>query len=237
MTTAGYPAPSLGWKGHLPRGITFTDHGNGTASFGGTPTGPAVADLDILATNATGTTAQAFTLTVKPAQTTLAGGNRLAATPDGLGYWISGPNGSVANYGTAANYGSMAGKHLNDPIVGIAATPDGKGFWLVATDGGVFSFGDAQFYGSTGAIRLNQPIVGIASTLDGKGYWLVASDGGVFSFGDAQFHGSTGNIRLNKPVVGMSATPSGTATGWSPPTVGSSPSVTPSSTARPGTSG
>ena len=209
VTTAGYPAPSLGWKGTLPPGITFTDHGNGTASFGGTPTGPAVADLDILATNATGTTAQAFTLTVKPAQTTLAGGNRLAATPDGLGYWISGPNGSVANYGTAANYGSMAGKHLNDPIVGIAATPDGKGFWLVATDGGVFSFGDAQFYGSTGAIRLNQPIVGIASTLDGKGYWLVASDGGVFSFGDAQFHGSTGNIRLNKPVVGMSATPSG----------------------------
>ena len=210
VSSQGYPTPSLGWTGSLPSGLAFVDHGNGTGTLSGTPTSAGTTHLTWEAANASGEVSQGFTLTVNPkVTTTLAGGNRLAATPDGLGYWMAGSNGSVANYGTAANYGSMAGRHLNDPVVGIAATPDGKGYWLVATDGGVFSFGDAQFYGSTGAIRLNQPIVGITSTLDGKGYWLVASDGGVFSFGDAQFHGSTGNIRLNKPVVGMSATPSG----------------------------
>jgi hypothetical protein len=220
VTAGGYPAPSLGWSGTLPPGLSFKDNGNGTATISGTPTGAWLADLGILATNASGTVTNAFTLTVVPApapappppattSTSLAGGGRLAATPDGLGYWVVGSNGSVTNYGSAVNYGSMAGKHLNQPIVGIAATPDGKGYWLVATDGGIFSFGDAQFYGSTGSIKLNKPIVGITSTLDGKGYWMVASDGGVFSFGDAAFHGSTGSIKLNQPVVGMSPTPSG----------------------------
>jgi hypothetical protein len=224
VSSQGYPTPSLGWIGTLPAGLAFVDHGNGTGTLSGTPTSAGTTHLTWEAANASGEVSQSFTLTVNPkvtstlgggtttpasGTTTLAGGTRLAATPDGLGYWIAESTGSLAFYGTAVNYGSMAGKPLNKPIVGIAATPDGKGYWLVASDGGVFTFGDAQFYGSTGAIRLNQPIVGIASTLDGKGYWLVASDGGVFSFGDAQFHGSTGAIRLNKPVVGMSATPSG----------------------------
>jgi hypothetical protein len=217
VTATGYPVPSLGWSGTLPPGLTFTDNKNGTATIAGTPTQAWLADLGILATNAVGTVTSPLTLTVSAAPaptaptyaTTLAGGNRLAATPDGEGYWIVSPNGSVATYGTAVNYGSMAGKHLNKPIVGIAATPDGKGYWMVATDGGIFSFGDAHFYGSTGSIKLNQPIVGITSTLDGNGYWMVASDGGVFSFGDARFHGSTGSMKLNKPIVGMSSTPSG----------------------------
>ena len=69
------------------------------------------------------------------------------------------------------------------------------------------------------------------------GYSLVASDGGIFAFGAAKFFGSTGNIKLNKPIVGMAYTPSGSATGWWPPTAASSPSVTPSSTAPPATSG
>jgi hypothetical protein len=102
-------------------------------------------------------------------------------------------------------YGSMAGKALNSPIVGLASTPDGGGYWLVAADGGVFSFGNAQFYGSEGSVKLNAPIVGIASSPDGLGYWLVASDGGIFAFGDAGYHGSMGGTRLNQPVVGMAA--------------------------------
>ena len=105
---------------------------------------------------------------------------------------------------------------------------------MVASDGGIFSFGDAAFHGSTGAMTLNQPIVGMASTPSGDGYWLVASDGGIFSFGDAAFHGSTGAMTLNQPIVGMTvdARPA-TATGSSRPTAGSSPSVTPRSTAPP----
>jgi beta-glucanase (GH16 family) len=121
------------------------------------------------------------------------------------GYWTVTADGGVSTRGSAAFYGSMYGKKLNKPIVGMAATPSGKGYWLVASDGGIFAFGDASFYGSTGSISLNKPIVGMAATP--KGYWLVASDGGIFAFGDAGFFGSTGSIELNQPIVGMSATP------------------------------
>jgi hypothetical protein len=138
-----------------------------------------------------------------------AGATGVAVTPDGTGYWVLGPTGSLSSYGSAVNYGSMAGKLLNAPIVGMAATPDGNGYWLVGSDGGVFAFGDAAFYGSTGGTHLNQPVVGMTSTPDDKGYWLVASDGGVFAFGDAAFYGSTGGTHLSQPVVGMAATPDG----------------------------
>jgi hypothetical protein len=135
-------------------------------------------------------------------------GGGVAATPDGKGYWVVSPTGTVSAAGDATVFGSLTGK-LAAQIVGIAATPDGKGYWLVGADGGVFAFGDASFFGSEGAVHLAQPVVGIASTVDGLGYWLVASDGGVFSFGDAAFHGSEGGIQLAQPVVGMAATPDG----------------------------
>jgi hypothetical protein len=125
-------------------------------------------------------------------------------------YWEDASDGGVFSFGRAKFYGSMGGRHLNEPMVGMAATPDCKGYWLVASDGGVFSFGDATFYGSMGAHHLNKPIVGMESTPDGKGYWLVASDGGIFSFGDAAFFGSTGSLRLNAPVVAMEDVPNGT---------------------------
>ncbi len=125
------------------------------------------------------------------------------------GYWIVASDGGMFSFGNAQYHGSMGGRHLNAPVVGMAATSDHQGYWLVASDGGMFSFGDAKFHGSMGARRLNKPIVGMAATPDGGGYWLVASDGGIFSFGDAKFHGSMGARRLNKPVVGMAATPDG----------------------------
>ncbi|HVL93631.1 MAG TPA: SpoIID/LytB domain-containing protein [Acidimicrobiales bacterium] len=123
------------------------------------------------------------------------------------GYWVLAPDGGVFPFGAATFHGSMGGRRLNRPIVGMAPTPSGRGYWLVASDGGIFAFGDAVFRGSTGAIRLNQPIVGMAPTPSGSGYWLVASDGGVFSFGDAVFRGSLpgigapGPARAIQPVV------------------------------------
>ncbi|MHB8294781.1 MAG: SpoIID/LytB domain-containing protein, partial [Acidimicrobiales bacterium] len=125
------------------------------------------------------------------------------------GYWLSGSAGGIHPFGAASTYGSMAGRPLDKPIVGMAATPSGTGYWLVASDGGIFAFGDAGFHGSMGGRPLNKPIVGMAATPSGRGYWLVASDGGVFAFGDAGFHGSMGGRPLNKPIVGMAATPSG----------------------------
>ena len=157
----------------------------------------------------------------------------MASTPSTHGYWLVASDGGIFAFGDAQFYGSTGALHLNEPIVGMAATPDGGGYWLVASDGGIFAFGDAQFYGSTGALHLNEPIVGMAATPDGGGYWLVASDGGIFTYGDARFYGSTGALHLNEPIVGMAATAAEAATGWWPPTVASSPSVTRSSSARP----
>ena len=133
----------------------------------------------------------------------------VAATADGLGYWVVAADGGIFSYGNAAFEGSTGGIHLNAPIVGMAATPTGRGYWLVAYDGGVFAFGDAPFEGSMGGRQLNQPIVGMAATPTGRGYWLVASDGGIFAFGDAVFAGSMGGRQLNQPIVGMAATATG----------------------------
>jgi len=129
----------------------------------------------------------------------------MASTPDSSGYWLADAAGDVYSHGSAVNYGSMAGMHLNASITHIVSTPDGNGYWLVASDGGIFTFGDAPFYGSMGGQHLNAPVVDIAPTADGNGYWLVASDGGVFSFGDARFQGSMGGQHLNDPIVGISA--------------------------------
>jgi hypothetical protein len=125
------------------------------------------------------------------------------------GYWTATADGRVLPFGAAQSAGSLAGRRLNAPIVGMAPTPSGGGYWLLGADGGVFSFGDARFFGSTGDMKLNRPVVRLEATPTGKGYWLVASDGGMFAFGDAAFFGSTGGMKLNQPVVGMAATPTG----------------------------
>ena len=140
---------------------------------------------------------------------TLANVTHLGASGGVGGYWIDASDGGVFSFGDAHFFGSMGGKPLNQPMVGMVGTHDAQGYWTVASDGGVFSFGDAQFYGSTGSIRLNKPVVGMAATPDGNGYWLVASDGGIFAYGDAGFYGSTGSLNLNKPVIGMVPTHDG----------------------------
>ena len=117
----------------------------------------------------------------------------------------------------------------------MAVTPDGGGYWLVASDGGIFTFGDAAFFGSTGAMHLNKPIVGMAATPDGRGYWLVASDGGHLHLRRRQVLRLDGRQALEPADRrhGGHATRA-TATGWWPPTAGSSPSDDASSSAPPG---
>jgi len=125
------------------------------------------------------------------------------------GYWSTTADGSVYSFGGAPYLGSMGGKALAAPMIGMTPTPSRGGYWQLSSDGGIFSFGDAAFHGSTGAMKLNKPVVGMASTPSGRGYWLVASDGGIFSFGDARFAGSTGAMTLNQPIVGMAPTKTG----------------------------
>jgi len=190
-------------SGVMPPGVALSP----TGTISGVPADAGTFVVDVMVTDSWGRdSAEALTLVVVP---TSLNSRRMASTPDGKGYWIAAADGTVSAFGDAHPYGSMADKHLNQPIVGIADTPDGGGYWMVATDGGVFAFGDAPYLGSEGGHHLNQPIVGMAATPDGKGYWLVASDGGVFTFGDAGFFGSTGSWHLNQPVVGMAATPDG----------------------------
>jgi hypothetical protein len=213
ITTNGLPTPALsvssgtGQSG-LPEGVTFLDNGNGTASLEGVAPAPGIFTFTISAYNGVSPSAtQAFTLVI---QDSLSGGARMAALPNGTGYWIVHPDGGVFSYGAARLSGSLPGLgiHVNN-IVGIAATPDGMGYWLVGSDGGVFAFGDASYLGSMGGKALNKPAIAIAASPDGRGYWLVASDGGVFTFGDASFAGSMGGVPLNAPVVAMTADPVG----------------------------
>ena len=126
------------------------------------------------------------------------------------GYWEVASDGGIFAFGGAPFYGSMGGKPLNQPIVGIASTPTGTGYWQVASDGGLFAFGDAGFHGSMGGKPLNKPIVGMAPTPTGGGYWEVASDGGLFAFGNAPFYGSMGGKKISAPIVQMIAAPTGT---------------------------
>ena len=133
--------------------------------------------------------------------------------PNGIGFYLVGQDGGVYNFGDARFFGSMGGKPLAKPVVGMAVTPDNKGYWLVAQDGGVFTFGDARFFGSMGGKPLAKPVVGIAANPTGAGYYLVASDGGVFTFGDAKFFGSAGALKLVAPVTGIGLGPSVPFTG------------------------
>ena len=132
-----------------------------------------------------------------------------AVSSAGAGYWEVASDGGIFAFGSATFAGSMGGKPLNAPIVGVAATPTGNGYWEVASDGGLFAFGAAQFYGSMGGKPLNAPIVGMTAMPTGKGYWEVASDGGIFAFGSATFDGSMGGKPLNAPIVGLATTPTG----------------------------
>jgi hypothetical protein len=85
--------------------------------------------------------------------------------PPATGYWEVASDGGIFAFGNAAFDGSMGGKPLNKPIVGMAPTPTGGGYWEVASDGGIFAFGNAAFDGSMGGKPLNKPIVDMAASL------------------------------------------------------------------------
>ena len=63
----GYPAPVLAESGPLPRGLTFTDNGNGTAVIAGTPAAGSRGcyRIAITATNASGTATRHFKIIVR----------------------------------------------------------------------------------------------------------------------------------------------------------------------------
>jgi hypothetical protein len=148
-----------------------------------------------------------------------------AAPAGGAGLWLAGRDGGVFAFGSVPYLGSMAGRRLNAPVVGMAATPRGHGYWLTGADGAIFAFGSAPYLGSVASIEAHggagtsgglvassgalPPVVGMAATPDGRGYWQVTSDGGIIGFGSAAFLGSMHGRLLQAPIVGMAATPDG----------------------------
>ena len=71
VTTSASPVSSIIEKKKLPKGVTFVDNGNGTATIAGQPVKAGVHHLTIRATFGTGTTkyvvSQVLTLTVEHA--------------------------------------------------------------------------------------------------------------------------------------------------------------------------
>ena len=67
IQATGYPPPALAESGPLPRGLTFTDNGNGTAMIAGTPAAGSRGRyrVTITATNASGTATRSFRITVR----------------------------------------------------------------------------------------------------------------------------------------------------------------------------
>ena len=217
ITTTGLPAPALtvstgaGSTG-LPQSVTFTDHGNGTATLSGRTTPLGIYTFTITASNGVGLPfTQHFTLLVRGA-TSLSGGARLAVLPRGSGYWIVHPDGGVFSYGTPGNSGTLLRfdartRHPCKRHRGHRRHRRRR--WLLA--GRFRRWGlclrGRPYLGSMGASPLTA-VVAMAGS-DGEGYWLVASDGGVFAFGDANFAGSMGGTPLNEPIVAISADPTG----------------------------
>ena len=110
--------------------------------------------------------------------------------------------------------------------------PRPPGLLAVASDGGIFSYGDASFFGSSGSLPLNQPIVGMAADARRRGLLARGPRRRHLLLRRRPLLRLDAVLHLNKPIVGMAPTPDGRATGWWPPTVGSSTWATRPSTAR-----
>jgi hypothetical protein len=135
------------------------------------------------------------------------------------GYWLVASDGGIFAFGDAGFFGSIpglglapagtvGGKHLNAPIVGMVPSFDGGGYFMVASDGGVFAFGDAAFEGSCPGIGgCSGAAVGVAPDASGNGYWLVTVTGHIYTFGDANNFGAPGPQSSN--ITSIVRTPSG----------------------------
>jgi hypothetical protein len=101
------------------------------------------------------------------------GHSQAMATIPTAGYWLVASDGGIFSF-HAPFFGSMGGKPLNKPIVGMASDTSTGGYYFVASDGGIFAF-NAPFQGSMGGKPLNKPIVGMAFDSVTGGYYLEAS--------------------------------------------------------------
>jgi hypothetical protein len=86
ITTVGYPPPVLTESGRLPKGLSFTDFGNGTAALTGTPA-PGTSGsypITVTATNRSGMVCRSFTLKIPQSRSALVSSPRLPNVADSL---------------------------------------------------------------------------------------------------------------------------------------------------------
>ncbi len=131
-----------------------------------------------------------------PAGSVLAGELcKLSGEPGG--YWMATANGRVSAFHEPF-HGSLAGKKLSSPVVGIAGTSKG-GYYLVTASGQVSAFGAANH----GSVKHpNGRVVGIATDKSGTGYWVVTATGHVYNF-NAPNRGQ----KITSGVVGIASDP------------------------------
>jgi hypothetical protein len=113
------------------------------------------------------------------------GGSTMTCDVPGGGVLVARPDGAVDTYDGAQFYGSLSGRPLSAPIVGICATPTGHGYWMVGADAAVYAFGDAQYYGPVPkypaawglGVGHAIPVVGIVrGTAPGVAYTIVGDN-------------------------------------------------------------
>jgi hypothetical protein len=131
-------------------------------------------------------------------------------TPEPLGYWMVGEDGSVYAFGAAHTYGNApipAGRKA----IRLTPTPDFGGYWIVDDAGNVSTVGNARSLGSLpgGSLRKDEAVTSLSATRTGNGYWLFTTEGRVFRFGDAAFYGDMAGKHLDGPVLDSIATTSG----------------------------
>ena len=169
ITATGAPTPAITETGALPAGLTFVDQGNGTALLQGTPTGTGgTTNLTMTATNASGSTAQQFSLIVDaaPAFTnttapTFTAGSASSYTVTTSGY----PTATITETGALPSGVTFTNK--GDGTATIAGTP-------AATTGGAYNVTLAAANGISTtskalAITVNQkPAFTSASSVSGS---------------------------------------------------------------------
>ena len=141
VRTSGSPVPALTEAGSLPAGITFTDNGNGTATFAGTPdagTGGLYA-ITISAANTGGTATQAFKLTVSqpPAITSASSASAVHGTAFSFVFVSTGyPVPTITHTGTVAG---LTWSSASNGTITLSGTPKTAGTYtltVTATNSG-----------------------------------------------------------------------------------------------------
>jgi hypothetical protein len=110
FTTTGHPTSLLSSLGALPSGVGFTDNGDGTGSYAGTPAGGTGGTYPLTVKAANGTAPDAtkpFTLTVNE-------------TPD-----LTGPSTATFKVGTSSQSGEYVGSGFPVPTLSASGLPSG----------------------------------------------------------------------------------------------------------------